>query len=142
MRYPIHEIGPKWVRCVVCIIMDAPFTLSFANFWSWLVAHPNCVLRMGTPEVVIYDDEDLHWHFANRTDDRVLVQLLRGKRLMSELFVECEQIAYVQVVPGENEDEHVFELIAETEASRTAAYFFVLGHGYEKERTLTAGRVH
>ena len=33
-------------------------------FWNWLAAHPNCILRAGTPEAVLYDDEEFHWHFA------------------------------------------------------------------------------
>src|ERR671935_111677 len=35
-------------------IEHAAATLSFGAFWTWLQAHPNCILRAGTPEVVLY----------------------------------------------------------------------------------------
>jgi len=45
-------------------------------------------------------------------------------------------------VPQEQADEHVFELISETEADRFAAYFFVLSHGFDPEGAPTGPRVH
>ena len=124
--------------------MDPPFTLPFDAFWNWLIIHPNCILRAGTPEAVLYDDDDLHWHFTSEEAATLLVQVLRGKRLIGELMVDPEQVTYVQGVAGQHEDEHVFELIEETETDRIAAYFFVLVHGYEDEDQLsfTPGRVH
>ena len=122
--------------------MDPPFTLPFETFWNWVITHPNCILRAGTPESVLYDDDDLHWHFASEETATLLVQVLRGKRLIGELLVDPDQITYVQGVAGEHEGEHVFELISETEKDRIAAYFFVLAHGYEDELSFTPGRVH
>lgn len=122
--------------------MNPPFTLPFDTFWNWAITHPNCILRAGTPEAVIYDDDDLHWHFATEGAGTLLVQVLRGKRLIGELLLDPEQITYVQGVAGQHDDEHVFELISETEKDRVVAYFFVLTHAYEDERTFTPGRVH
>lgn len=123
--------------------MDDPHaTLPFHRFWDWLVTHPNCILRAGTPETILYDAEDLHWHFATEDAGTLLVQILRGKRLLGELFVVPEQVTYVQSVPGENEDEVAFELVSETESDRVVAYFFVLSHGFETEEAFTPGRVH
>ncbi|MCP3960183.1 MAG: hypothetical protein GY719_20250 [bacterium] len=124
--------------------MDPPFTLPFETFWNWLIAHPNCILRVGTPEAVLYDDDDLHWNFAAEGATTMLVQVLRGKRLMGEMLVEPEPITYVQGVQGQREEEHVFELISETETDRVSAFFFVLTHGYEAEAAAepTPGRVH
>lgn len=122
--------------------MDPPFTLLFDQFWQWLAAHPNCILRAGTPEAVLYDDEDLHWHFVAYQGGTVGVQLLRGKRFFGELFVDPEVVSYVQAMPGEVEEEHVFDLISETETDRTATYFFVMAHGYEDETPVPPGRVH
>src|SRR6185503_1298854 len=68
-------------RVTETTIMDDPTTLSFEPFWNWLVSHPNCILRAGTPDTVIYDDEDLHWHFGAEGDSTMSVQVLRGKRL-------------------------------------------------------------
>lgn len=124
--------------------MDEPLTLPFETFWSWLVTHPNCVLRAGTPEAILYDDQDLHWHFAAENDQTLLVQVIRGKRLMGEILLEPEHVAYVEGAAGEREDEYVFELVTETESDRVASYFFVLTHGYDGEQTEphTPSRVH
>ncbi len=123
--------------------MDAPFSMPFETFWGWLMAHPNCIVRAGTPESVLYDDEDLHWHFAAEAPQTLLVQVLRGKRLVGELLLDPEQISHVQAVPQERQDEHVFELLVENDSERFAAYFFALVHGFEDEDgDFSPGRVH
>ena len=128
--------------------MNPPYTLDFQTFWRWLVVHPNCILRAGTPEAVLYDDDDLHWHFAMENERTLLIQVLRGKRLVGELLLEPEQVAYVEAVSQEQPDEHTFELITEAENDRFAAFFFVLVHGYDPGESeaeggaLTPGRVH
>ena len=68
-------------------IQHATATLPFDAFWSWLQAHPNCIIRAGTPEAVLYDDDDLHWHFSAEGPDTFLVQLQRGKKLVGEMMV-------------------------------------------------------
>lgn len=120
---------------------DQP-TLPFDVFWVWLMSHPNCILRAGTPEAVLYDDEDLHWHFAQEEPDTLVVQVLRGKILVGELLMASDQIAYVQGMRGESEHEFVFELITETEVERFPAYFFVLVHGFDEEGGSNSSRVH
>lgn len=99
--------------------------------------HPNCILKAGTADAVVYDDDDLHWHFA--TDGAIqYVQLIRGKRLMSELGVDFERISYVQYVGEEPEGEHVFELVIESETDRIASHFFVMSHALDEEDELPA----
>ncbi len=124
--------------------MEPPFTLPFETFWRWVITHPNCILRAGTPEAAIYDDDDFHWNFAAEGTATLIVQVLRGKRLIGEMLIEPEQITYVQGVQGQRDDEHVFELISENEKTNLAAYFFVLVHGYEAEdeEPFPPGRVH
>ena len=117
-------------------------TLSFQVFWDWIVLHPNCILRAGTPEAVIYDEQDLHWHFGTENSDTLIVQVIRGKRLMGELLVQPEQVTYVQGFEGAHEDEHIFELVSETEKQRLACYFFVLSHGFDDDGIGETGRVH
>ena len=114
-------------------------TLPFDTFWTWLQAHPNCIIRAGTPEAVLYDEEDLHWHFTSEGSDSQVVQVFRGKRLVGEVLLAPADVAYVQGSEGE-EDEYVFELISETETDRVAAYYFVLSHGYEPKDRVTPGR--
>ena len=117
----------------------ATATLSFDVFWHWIQGHPNCIIRAGTPDVVLYDDDDLHWHFSAEGPDTHLVQLQRGKKLMGEILVVPGDVAYVQGAAGE-EDEYVFELISETQAERAAAYHVVLSHGYDAQERQTPGR--
>ena len=126
----------------VMAIMDDRPTLPFDAFWAWLMGHPNCILRAGTPEAVLYDDEDLHWHFAKEEPETLVVQVLRGKLLVGELILAPDQIAYVQGAPGDREHEFVFELITETEVERYPAYFFVLIHGFDEEGEFSPSRVH
>lgn len=124
--------------------MQPPYTLPFDVFWQWIGTHPNCILRAGTPESIIYDDDDLHWTFVGYENGALGVQVLRGKRFMGEIFIAAEEITYVQGVLGEVEGEFIFELIAESETNRTALYFFVLTHGYDEEDDVppVSGRVH
>jgi hypothetical protein len=114
-------------------------TLTFDQFWSWLEAHPNCIIRAGTPEVLLMDDEDFHWHFSTEEDGTQLVQVLRGKKLVGEIALVSTEVSYVQVEPGEG-DEVKFSLISEAESERLAAYTFVLSHGYDKDEAVTPGR--
>ena len=122
--------------------MDQPLTLPFAEFWDWVVTHPNCILRAGTPESILYDDEDLHWHFASEGPELLVVQLLRGKRMLGELLLAPEQISFVRGIGGEPDGEFIFELVQESESDDLAAYFFVLAHGYDEESPATPSRVH
>jgi len=120
-------------------IEHAGTTLAFDTFWNWLQMHPNCIVRAGTPEAVVYDDEDLHWHFTAEGTDTLVVQALRGKQLVAELLVTPADVAYVQGVAGE-EDEYLFELITETETDRVASCYFVLSHSYETPDRPGSGR--
>ena len=112
-------------------LTDSTPTLPFDVFWEWLVSHPNCILRAGSRESILYDDDDFHWHFASEGNDSWLVQVIRGKRLIGELLLIREKIAYVQGVLGDQEGEFIFELISGDESDQGLAYFFVLSHGFE-----------
>jgi hypothetical protein len=120
-------------------IEDGPTTLSFDTFWTWLQAHPNCIVRAGTPDAVLYDHDDLHWHFTSEGTDTMVVQAIRGKNLVGEIVVVPAEVAYVQKVAAE-EDEYVFELVSESKSERVSAYYFVLSHGYEAQGGATPGR--
>jgi hypothetical protein len=122
--------------------MNQPLTLPFATFWQWLTTHPNCILRAGTPESIVYDDEDLHWLLFVDEPETLVLQVLRGKRVTAEILVAPEQIDYVQGMPGEHEGEYVFEAVAESESDRMAVYFFVMAHGWDVEDETAASRVH
>ncbi len=114
-------------------------TVPFERFWQWVQAHPNCIVRAGTPDVVLFDDEDLHWHFGVESDEVFLVQVIRGKTIMGELLLQPAEIAYVQM-EAQDDEEYLFELIAETPTERVSVYHFVLSHGYDEEEPVTPGR--
>jgi hypothetical protein len=114
-------------------------TIPFDKFWTWLQAHANCILRAGTPEVVLFDHEDYHWHLAAEDDATLLVQLVRGKELVGEMVLLPGDVAYVQVMDGES-DEVSFELITETESAREALYHFVMSHAYDETELSSARR--
>jgi len=116
-------------------------TLPFETFWGWLLRHPNCIFRAGTPEVALFDDDDLHWHFA-ADGPNYYVQVMRGKRLLGELLVEPERVSYVQELGEDREGEHHFELIAETESDRYVVYVFTLAHGYDDGEAAEGDRSH
>ena len=90
------------------------YTLPFTKFWAWVQLHPNCIVRAGTPEVVLFDDDDLHWHFGHDEDGTLLVQLIRGKKLFGEMAIAPADVTYVQVEPADGE-EFRFELLGEGE---------------------------
>jgi len=105
-------------------------TYPFTVFWSWLMRHPNCILRAGTAEAVLYDDDDFHWHFASEGSG-VYVQVIRGKILIGEIGIDTERISYVQYVGEDPEGEHLFELIVENDSQSSLSHFFALTHALE-----------
>lgn len=117
----------------------APNVVSFDKFWSWLQGHPNCILSAGTPEAVLYDDEDFHWHFASEEDGTLLVQVLRGKQLVGEIAIAPRTITYVQS-EAKGDEEFVFECVEETDREPLVAYHFTLSHDYSPEEVVKQGR--
>ncbi len=122
------------VKCVV----DA--TLPLEVFWDWIQNHPNCILRVGHPLTVLYDDDDLHWCFGEE-GEFLLVQQVRGKRLYGELLVVRDDVSYVQGVAGDREGEFIFDLVQENESGQSMAGFFVLCHGFEDDEDPNHTRV-
>lgn len=106
-------------------------TLTFDKFWQWLAGHANCIVRAGTPEVVLVDHDDFHWTLVAEDEHTRVVQLARAKDLVGEILVFSTDIAYVQVEASETEGEFLFECIVESEKAREVAYHFVMAHEYE-----------
>ena len=113
--------------------------IPFAKFWKWLQAHPNCILSAGTPEAVLFDCEDFHWHFGEEGDGTLLVQVLRGKELVGEVAIAPRSVTYVQS-ETRGAEEVLFECIAENEADRVAVYHFTLSHDYQADEPVKPGR--
>lgn len=113
--------------------------LTFDQFWTWLQRHANCILRVATPEVVVFDDDDLHWHMERGDGGLVFVQTVRGKRLLAEVAIRASDVDLVQIAEGE-ESEFSFDLFLRDEEADSAAYSFVMSHGWEPEASGTSPR--
>ncbi|MFS1524915.1 hypothetical protein ACL7TT_12510 [Microbulbifer sp. 2304DJ12-6] len=68
--------------------------IPFKVFWLWLTKHPDCIIRAGCADSVVYDD--YHWCFTEEDACTLLVQVIRGKRPVAELFIEPAHIALVR----------------------------------------------
>lgn len=120
-------------------------TLSFSEFWRWLRKHPNCILRAGTPDAVLYDHEPLHWHLDNEPDGNPVVQLVWGKVLMAELIMDVRDALYVQSMPDPDDPqgEHfMFEVIGSVDDEAYPMYRFVLAHAFDEDRSHAVGIKH
>ncbi len=107
-------------------------TMPLDRFWKWLKDHHNCIVRAGSADTALYDDEDLHWHLSEDPDRNLVVQLGQGKSLHAEMVIEPAPILFVQAIPEGTEGQFMFELVA-GESEAYSAYYFVLAHGYEDE---------
>jgi len=116
---------------VMAITSHAPgaLTLPFDKFWNWLQAHANCILRAGTPDVLLFDHDDYHWHLANEDEMTLLIQLVRGKELVAEMVLLGNEVAYVECNNVETE-EFLFECVVETPAGREVVYYFAMAHEF------------
>ena len=120
-------------------------TMPLDVFWGFLLNHPNCILRAATPDAALYDDEDLHWHFDDEGQGQEIVQLIRGKQLIGELFIDTREIQYVQAVPDqENPDRgwYMFELVGGPKEDPMPLYHFLMSHGPDIETSHPAGLKH
>lgn len=115
--------------------METGSTITFDRFWRWLKRHPNCILRAGTPDATLYDDEDLHWHLDEEEDRTPSVQLLRGKQLLAELAIEVRDVLFVQMLPDPDggQGQFLFELVGGGGDEPYAVYHFLLAHGFDEE---------
>jgi hypothetical protein len=119
-------------------------TIPFDQFWTWLCIHHNCIVRAGTPDTLLFDHDDYHWHLFTEDDGAHIVQLVRGKELIGEMVVIPNDIAYVQSEPAEPnvEGEQLFECVIEMVESRDVAYHFVMAHAFDEQPSTTRRWTH
>jgi hypothetical protein len=118
----------------MALTVDTGTTLAFDRFWRWIKRHPHCILRAGTADAFLYDQDDLHWYLDEDDDRSPTVQLLRGKALLAEVVIDPRDVLFVQATPdpeGE-EGQHVFEVIGGGDEPYPV-YHFVMAHGFEEE---------
>ncbi len=117
------------------VTVETGSTLTFDKFWRWLKRHPNCILRAGTPDTTLFDQEDLHWHLEEDEDRVPLVQLLRGKQLLAEIAIEVRDVLFVQTGPDPDGEagHYLFELWGGGGDEPYAVYHFALVHAFDEE---------
>ncbi len=111
-------------------------TVPFDEFWRWLKHHANCILRVGTPEVWLYDQEPFHWHLEEDGERNPVVQVYSGKNLVAELVLDVRDVAFVQATPdaeGGEPGQFLFELLGARDEPG-APYHFLLAHGLDEEQ--------
>jgi hypothetical protein len=104
-------------------------TISFDQFWPWVQSHPNCILRVANDTMVLFDDDDFHWHFGIESDTVYFVQAIRGKRYVGELVINPSEVSEVRA-QANDQNEVLFDILDE---SSQFLCQFVLSHGFEDE---------
>jgi hypothetical protein len=120
----------------VSISVQPGQTLTFDRFWRWILEHPNCVLRAGTADAILYDLDDLHWHFYEDPEHTPVIQLIRGKQLVAEILLDRRDILFVQVTPDSESEERgrfLFELIGGPKDDTYPICHFLIAHGLEED---------
>jgi len=128
----------------MAVTVQAGATITFDRFWRWLKHHPNCIVRAGTTDVWLYDQDELHWHLDEDADRSPTVQLVRGKQLLGELVLDVRDALFVQVTPeGEgSEAQFLFEVVGGGREEPYAVYHFLLAHGFDEEGAHAGGLKH
>ena len=98
------------------VTVETGSTLTFEKFWRWVKRHPHCILRAGTADAFLYDQDDLHWRLDEDAARVPTVQL------------------FVQVTPDPEGEagQFLFEVIG-GDAEPYPVYHFLLAHGFEEE---------
>jgi hypothetical protein len=103
------------------------------KFWRWLQEHHNCIVRAGTRDAVLYDQDDLHWHLYEDGEHNIVIQLMRGKELMGEFSISRPDVMFVEATPAaEGEGQFEFNLVGGPEGEPLAMYHFLMAHGVEE----------
>lgn len=108
--------------------------LNLETFWNWLHEHHNCIVRAGTSDAWLYDQDDLHWHLYEDMGSKYGVQLMRGKQTVAELAIGGSDVMYVEMAPSSETQGHFeFQLMGGQDQDMYAVYHFVMAHGYEED---------
>jgi hypothetical protein len=110
-------------------------TLPFDRFWRWLKQHANCIVRAGTPDTWLHDQEAFHWHLQEDEARNPVTQLVWGKHLVAELVLDVRDTLFVQATPdpeGAEAGQVLFELIG-GQGEPYPLYHFLLAHGLDDD---------
>jgi hypothetical protein len=127
------------------VSVQAGTTLPFERFWRWLKQHANCILRAGTADSWLHDQEAFHWHLEEDADRNPTVQLVWGKLLVGEMVLEVREALYVQATPdaeGGEPGQFLFEVVSGSRSEPYPMYHFLLAHGLEEDGSHPGGLKH
>ncbi|HEY7725986.1 MAG TPA: hypothetical protein VH880_11675 [Anaeromyxobacteraceae bacterium] len=116
--------------------VQAGTTLPFDRFWRWLKHHANCIVRAGTGDTWLHDQEDFHWHLEEDEQRNPSVQLVWGKLLVGEMALDVRDVLFVQATPdpeAEEPGQYLFELVGGP-GEPEVVYHFLVAHGFEEEQ--------
>ena len=108
--------------------------LTFEAFWRWLQDHRNCLLRVGSNDVVLMDHELVHWDFFEEDDGSAVVQAILGKSLVGEAIIERTDILFVQASPdleAPGSQAWNFECLGGSREESYPVWSFLMTHGME-----------
>jgi hypothetical protein len=111
-----------------------PAPLTFEAFWRWLQDHRNCLLRVGSADVMLMDHELVHWDFFEEDDGTAVVQAIVGKALVGEAIIERTDILFVQASPDLEQPGSQawnFECIGGSREESYPVFSFLVTHGME-----------
>jgi hypothetical protein len=125
------------------VSVESGTTLPFDRFWRWLKHHANCIVRAGTPDTWLLDQEAFHWHLEEDEQRNPVVQLVWGKHTVGEMVLDAREVLFVQATPDPDgtEGHFLFELVGGP-GEPGAVYHFLLAHGLEGEEPEKPGLKH
>jgi hypothetical protein len=127
------------------VTVETGTTLPFDRFWRWLRHHANCIVRAGTPDVYLHDQDAFHWHLEEDTERNPVVQLVWAKLLVAEIVLDVRDVLYVEATPDQESSspgQYVFEVVGGSKEEPYALYQFVVAHGFEEESVHPPGLKH
>lgn len=108
--------------------------LTFDAFWRWIQEHHNCLLRVGSNDVMLMDNELLHWDFFEEEDGRAVVQAIVGKSLVGEVIIDRNEVLLVQASPDLEQPGSQawnFECMGGNGEDNFPLFSFLMTHGME-----------
>ncbi|MFL5270774.1 MAG: hypothetical protein ACJ79R_09665 [Anaeromyxobacteraceae bacterium] len=123
------------------VTVETGTTLPFDTFWRWIKGHRACILRAGTVDTFLHDQEAFHWHLEEDTERNPVVQLIWGKLLVGELVMDVRDVLYVEATPEEGGEpgQYLFDLVGGSKDEPYAVYHFLMAHAFEEEAGHAAG---
>ncbi len=116
------------------VSVESGTTLPFDRFWRWLKHHANCIVRAGTADTWLLDQEAFHWHLEEDDQRSPVVQLVWGKHTVGEMVLDVRDVLFVQAVPDPDggEGHTLFELMGGA-GEPGPVYHFLLAHGLDED---------